>query len=46
MVREWLVRRRIVEVHSDMIEHAYTKEGSTTENARNLETLRALFKLR
>jgi long-chain acyl-CoA synthetase len=40
-----LVRHRVVEVHRDVIEHAYTREGSSTENARNLETLRAMFKL-
>ena len=41
-----LVRHRIVEVHGDLIEYAYTKEGSRTENERNLETLRGLFTLR
>ena len=40
-----LVRHRIADVHHDLIEYAYTKEGSRTENARNLETLRTLFKL-
>jgi long-chain acyl-CoA synthetase len=40
-----LVRHRIADVHHDLIEYAYTREGSRTENARNLETLRALFKL-
>jgi long-chain acyl-CoA synthetase len=41
-----LVRHKVVEVHRALIEHAYTREGSTTDNARNLEALRALFKLK
>ncbi len=40
-----LVRHRIAEVHRDLIEYCYTDEGSRTENPRNLETIRALFKL-
>ena len=40
-----LVRHRIVDVHRDLIEYAYTKEGSVTENSRNLETLQSVFKL-
>ncbi len=40
-----LVRHKIVDVHRDLIEYTYTKEGSKTENARNLEALRTLFKL-
>jgi long-chain acyl-CoA synthetase len=40
-----LVRHKVVEVHRDLIELAYAKEGSKTENRRNLETLRSLFKL-
>ena len=40
-----MVRHRIAEVHADLIEYAYTKEGSKTDNPRNLETLRTLFKL-
>jgi long-chain acyl-CoA synthetase len=40
-----LVRHRIVQVHGDLIEYSYTKEGSRTENARNLETLRTVFPL-
>lgn len=40
-----IVRHRVVEVHKDLIEFAYTREGSKTENPRNLEALRALFKL-
>ena len=41
-----LVRHRITDVHRDLIEYAYTREGSRTENPRNLEALRTLFKLR
>jgi long-chain acyl-CoA synthetase len=40
-----LVRHRIAEVHSDLIEYSYTKEGSITENQRNLAVLVDLFKL-
>jgi long-chain acyl-CoA synthetase len=40
-----LVRHRIAEVHSDLIEYAYTKEGSMTENTRNMAVLADLFKL-
>jgi hypothetical protein len=40
-----IVRHRVVEVHKDIIEFAYTREGSKTENPGNLEALRALFKL-
>lgn len=40
-----IVRHRIVEVYRDHIDYAYTAEGSKTENRRNLETLRLLFKL-
>jgi long-chain acyl-CoA synthetase len=40
-----MVRHRIAEVHADLIEYAYSNEGSTFENPRNLETLRALFKV-
>lgn len=40
-----IVRHRITEVHRDLIDYAYTKEGGKTENPRNLDTLRALFKL-
>jgi len=40
-----IVRHRIVAVYKDLVDYAYTKEGSKTENARNLETLRKLFKL-
>lgn len=40
-----LVRHKAVALHKDLIEYSYTKEGSVTENPRNLEALRALFKL-
>jgi long-chain acyl-CoA synthetase len=40
-----LVRHKITEVHADLIEYAYTKEGSMTENPRNLAVLADLFKL-
>jgi len=40
-----LVRHRIAEVHSDLIEYAYTKEGSIMENPRNLAVLVDLFSL-
>jgi long-chain acyl-CoA synthetase len=40
-----MVRHKIAEVHADLIEYAYTKEGSITENPRNLEVLSNLFKL-
>ncbi len=39
-----IVRHRITEVHSDLIEYAYTKEGSILENPRNLAVLADLFK--
>ena len=40
-----LVRHRIAEIHSDLIEYSYTKEGSVMENPRNLAILSDLFKL-
>jgi len=40
-----LVRHRVTEVHGDLIEYAYSREGSQTENERNLQSLRTLFKL-
>ena len=40
-----LVRHKVVEAHRDLIEYAYTREGSTTENERNRETLKRLFSL-
>ncbi len=40
-----LVRHKVVDIHRDLIAYAYTKEGSTTDNARNRETLKTLFKL-
>ena len=40
-----LVRHRVVEVHRELIEYSYSKEGSRTDNPRNIEALRAQFKL-
>ena len=40
-----LVRHRIAEIHSDIIEYSYTKEGSLMENPRNLAVISDLFKL-
>ena len=39
------VRHRVVELHGELIEHTCSREGSRTENARNLDALRRLFKL-
>jgi long-chain acyl-CoA synthetase len=41
-----LVRHKVVETFRDLIEYAYTKEGSKTENERNLQALRDLFTVR
>ena len=40
-----IVRHRINQVHKDLIDYAYTREGSAMENPRNLAALRTLFKL-
>jgi len=40
-----LVRHRVVQVYGDLIEYAYTVEGSRTDNERNLAALRSMFKL-
>lgn len=40
-----LVRHRVVELHRGLIEYSYTAEGSKTVNPRNVESLRAMFKL-
>jgi len=40
-----IVRRRIVEVHRDLLEYSYTHEGSMTDNPRNLSALKTLFNL-
>jgi long-chain acyl-CoA synthetase len=40
-----LVRHRITEVHRDLIEYAYTRDGSQTDNERNLAALRKVFML-
>ncbi len=41
-----IVRHRIAQVYSSLIEYSYSPEGSKTINDRNLATLRELFKLR
>ena len=41
-----IVRHRIAEVHSGLIEYSYTPEGSKTSNDRNLASLREMFGLR
>jgi long-chain acyl-CoA synthetase len=41
-----MVRHKVAEVHADLLEYAYTKEGSKTDNPRNLQALRTLFKLK
>jgi long-chain acyl-CoA synthetase len=41
-----LVRHKVVKEHKDLIDYAYSTEGSKTENERNREALRKLFKLR
>ncbi len=38
-----LVRHRVGAVHKDLIEYAYTAEGSQVENERNLEVVEALM---
>ena len=40
-----LVRHKVVDVHRDLIEYAYTAPGSKTDNERNIVALRAAFKL-
>ena len=40
-----LVRHRVVELHRGLLDYSYTAEGSKTVNPRNLEALRAMFKL-
>jgi long-chain acyl-CoA synthetase len=40
-----IVRHRIGEVHRDLMEYSYSKEGAMTDNPRNLAALRTLFKL-
>jgi long-chain acyl-CoA synthetase len=40
-----IVRHRISAVYSDLIEYSYSPEGAKTANARNIATLKELFKL-
>lgn len=40
-----MVRHRVVERHRDLVDYSYSPEGSRVENARNVATLRAMFKL-
>ena len=40
-----LVRHRVAELHRGLIDYSYTTDGSKTVNPRNLEALRAMFKL-
>lgn len=40
-----LVRHKVVKVHADGIDYLYTSEGSQPDNPRNIEALRAHFKL-
>jgi long-chain acyl-CoA synthetase len=40
-----IVRFKVSQVHKDRIDYSYTSEGSVTMNARNIDTLRLLFKL-
>ncbi|MDX9784688.1 MAG: AMP-dependent synthetase, partial [Spirochaetia bacterium] len=40
-----IVRYKVSELYKDSLEYSYTKEGSQTQNPRNLATLRELFKL-
>ena len=40
-----IVRFKVSQVYKDLLDYSYTKEGSTTVNAKNIETLSSLFKL-
>jgi long-chain acyl-CoA synthetase len=40
-----IVRHRIAAVNRDRIEYAYTSEGASTENKRNIDALRTIFKM-
>ena len=40
-----IVRFKVSQVYKDRIDYSYTREGSVTMNARNLEALKLLFKL-
>ncbi|HWP68629.1 MAG TPA: AMP-binding protein, partial [Rectinemataceae bacterium] len=39
-----IVRFKVSQVHKDLLEYSYTKEGSTTVNPKNIATLKTLFK--
>jgi long-chain acyl-CoA synthetase len=41
-----IVRHRVGTVYRDLIDYSYSPEGRTTVNARNLETLRKLSKMK
>ena len=40
-----IVRFKVSQVHKDLIDYSYTKEGSVTLNPRNMAAVKALFKL-
>jgi len=40
-----IVRFKVSQVHKDLLDYSYTKEGSTTVNPKNIATLKTLFKL-
>jgi long-chain acyl-CoA synthetase len=40
-----IVRHRIVDIYRERIDYAYSSEGGTTDNPRNREILRKIFKL-
>lgn len=40
-----IVRFKVSQVHKDLIDYSYSKEGSVTVNPKNIATLKALFKL-
>lgn len=40
-----IVRFKVSQVYKDRIDYSYTKEGSVTMNAQNIDTLKSLFKL-
>jgi long-chain acyl-CoA synthetase len=40
-----IVRFKVSQVHKDLLDFSYTKEGSATVNPKNIATLKTLFKL-
>ncbi|MDP2791735.1 MAG: AMP-binding protein [Rectinemataceae bacterium] len=40
-----IVRFKVSQVYKDLLDYSYSKEGSTTVNLKNIDTLRTLFKL-